>query len=138
MTDTNDLHVALLTELGWRVCEHSDPDPRSLWPPEIEVTTDKNGVMLKPGGPAYPVAMPPLDHNLIAQALGLLVNTTDQLAYIRTLGGKASSLMLWRPDEIWTCLNKSPDQHAAAILRALGKLPKDWRESTDSKPLIIP
>jgi len=116
--DTNSLRVALLTELGWKRIKQKRSFP-DLW------TT--------PTGHKSLVDHPPkLDLNLVSAARKNLIVTDDlEISYCLALAHLTGAWM-------YSLIDATPDQHAAAILSALGKLPKDWRESTESKPLIIP
>jgi len=96
--DTNALRVALLDLMCITPCRDCDP--------------------CLGGRPDQCALFPPLDHNLIAQARGLLADRLGHIAYLQALH-KMVGYSEYR------LINATPDQHAAAILSALGKLPKD-------------
>ena len=120
MTDTGALRVALLTELGWRLNVQANRQYATAINPETgdmgivgaNIVSDEVAACL----------LPPLDANLIAKSRLLLVTSKQRNAYLRELQIVISDN---DKDWFWECINATPDQHAAAILSALGKLPKD-------------
>lgn len=97
---TNDLRIALLTKLGWTHFRAVNKD--------CDEWRNKDGRVI------FGWQGPPLDHNLIAQARGLLVvHRKEQVAYLQHLH-KLVGFSEYRN------INATPDQHAEAILKALG------------------
>jgi hypothetical protein len=141
MTDTNDLRVALFEAMGWqwyRLPANSisaDRTYRCLFHPSLfEIPDGKppkgftradmtervcNMAYMEKEG-----IIGPLDHNLIAQARGLLVTEELRDRYTARLISNFEPGYRATPS-YFDLIDMTVDQHAAAILSALGKLPKD-------------
>lgn len=131
-----DQRIALAKLDGWTVIVSKDI-PGSLWPKEIEVTTEKDGLMLPPGlvphvnryGKTFiseAAGLPP-DYLNDANALRALRQKVIsdhkecQWAYIDVLSQLTQAGWTDAFEEVYLIANATPKQQAEAILRATGE-----------------